>query len=327
MDSIPQISAIGRIGWLIDSYSDFDESLMARTLGAINGVLDGASCTIEPIRVVETQSPMILMLRKFFFGIEVSDAKSFSSLFSSFDGRYNTLPTRIFDWGPTSGKSVAYYLSCYAQLNHIDMFVAPPGLSFRNILSMESKVPVLLVGRANILKQQARNILFPVIDPTTCTMAFRNLVDFSKLSKSKITLLVRRTGDPESQVWIPSNEQFDAIPFYDPGELTAETEKLDVLASWEKIARAENVLVEVEQDVGKFSFGETILNYQRKHGCDLLAFDPAYFQSAHKHELLRVVRDSMCPVWISRPIGQNDCKAYLRAMEKHLLENFRPRPL
>jgi nucleotide-binding universal stress UspA family protein len=194
-------------------------------------------------------------------------------------------------------------------------------------LGAESKIPVLLLSDENALKgkngvtgakNHFKNILFPIVDPKIGATGFKNLLEFAKLSDSKVTLLYVNSLQLENGFGISTGDQFGSIPFYEPTTLFEEKARLQVVADWVKLAEARGVRTEVKLDTVSLSLVESVLKFQKDVGCDLIAFDSSYFDSyAFKHAIKN--SDILeCPIWISGPGGQSASKDRLRFLEERL---------
>ncbi len=232
-------------------------------------------------------------------------------------------------WNSVSDRSISHYLSCYTQITHTDLTVVPSkvwrrlflafGHNFPVSLSVETRVPVLIVSEKNNFAGKVSNILYPVIDPKRWADGFHDLLDFARICQAKITLLYRPYSDATSGYWTSKTIQFGAIPFYEPSTLLKENSKLEVLSTWINAARKKGVPVELKLDKQPRGLMECILEYHRDVGFDLIALDPAVLESSDFNQAWEELgREAVCPLWIARPLGQSSHKDALQQVELKL---------
>ena len=332
MDSTAGDSRIRRVGWLFDSRSKFDPGEMIRVLSGLGSVLSDEGCQVEPIEIMDL-GKFEATLRNFFVRRMRKKKPAFTrttpnlpvtDLTEVTDSPVKVLPTRVFSWAGISDASLSYYLSCYAQLSHTDLLIAPSGLrkkflhrfrpSFSAALSAESKVPVLVVGSEVKSEKPIRRILFPVIDPDENDTGFQNLLEFAQLSAAKITVLYRHSHEFANGSWSPVEQtQIGSVPFYDPEVMQAENLRLKRISAWISRAKQQGITVDLKLGTGSAGFTETILKHQKKFKYDLIAIDPSYLGPTHlRVDLFRAAHAARCPVFVPHPVGQSSTKEFLR---------------
>jgi len=320
---------VRRIGWVIDPDSVVDKNLMIRTFTGLKSFLDDEGCVVEPIQVMNRG--LFATLKRKFARREASEAQSMSFIrrvLSSLKSSFEILPPRIFEGSSISDQTLSYYLSCYAQLSHTDLLLATEGtrkkilqplrLSFLSVLGLQSRVPVMVIGPKNRFVRRTQSILFPVIDPDK-SQGFEDIIELAKLSSAKITVLYRFLDESKGGYWIPMSGQFGSIPFFEPSTLQERNSKLKILSSWIKMGREKGVTVEIKLDKSSAGFATAVLKFQEKNEFDLIAVDPAYFESYYfEGAMMRIVKESPCPLWISHPVGQSACEALLKDIKERL---------
>ena len=187
-------SAIKKIAWMLEPDRSLDADSVKRVLNGLGSMLDESGCIVEPIKVTAKKC-----------------AQTTESIAGTLTrGTFQVLPTREFRWDSMSEEDLCHYISCYTQISHTDLLIAPDSIkkkflqSFRfkflHSLGYKSKVPVLLINSVFTQFTDIKNILFPVIDPVKSEESFVELLKVAKLIDASVTMLFRVQSDEHSQL-------------------------------------------------------------------------------------------------------------------------------
>ena len=300
-------SPIKKIAWMLEPDHSLNAESVKRVLNGLGSMLDEGGCVVEPIKVTAKK--------------RAQNTPAIAGDLAR--GKFEVLPTREFRWDSMSEEDLCHYISCYTQISHTDLLIAPDSIKkkflqafrfkFLHSLGYKSKVPVLLINSNFTRFTDIKNILFPVIDPVKSEESFGELLKLAKLIDSSVTMLFRVQSDEHGQ--LPGT-----VPFFDPKTMLLANSRLKLLSEWVNRAKADGVKVGLTVDRLGNSFKDAVVICQQKKSYDLIALDPSYLESQDMdRELSVLTRETRCPLWITHPIGQSGYVSYLSRIQGQLV--------
>jgi nucleotide-binding universal stress UspA family protein len=296
-----------RIIWAVDAGADL--GLQKAAIASIKAVIKGRTPSVEPVYLLSTfldsaptqsfgdtlsltEGAIRERFDKLTRKLKIPGLKPLT-LLTGTDLSYRRMATELSEYAENQGAN-AILLASHGRKGINRWFL---GSFADSMLQQPSKIPLLITNPHGNSATRFERILFPTDFSDESKVAFRKVIDFSRISGSRITLFhkISLTASPELHLMLKDFTDYKRIRRRAVADARAQA------TSWVREGGEHGVRVKVSIDAqGMPSVADAILNQQRRTaGLIALASHSGDATSLQMGTTTRaVVRGSMSAVWV-----------------------------